>query len=66
MASPQTSFLWPGGEVLGLISFSDKILGAVLDTGLSGVVVRATQRENKVLRARLGREKQHLSLQVLL
>ena len=30
-----------------MISFNYKILGAVLDTGLSGVVVGATQRENK-------------------
>ena len=49
-----------------MISFDYKILGAVLDTDLSGVVVGATQRENKVLRQRLGRQKQQLSLQVLL
>ena len=65
---PRLHSLWlgVGGEVLGLISFNYKILGAVLDTDLSGVVVGATQRENKVLRQRLGRQKQQLSLQVLL
>ena len=68
---PRLHSLWPGlggggVEVLGLISFNYKILRAVLDTDLSGVVVGATQRENKVLRERLGRQKQQLSLQVLL
>lgn len=57
MTSSQTS-LWPGGGVLGLVSLDRMVLGGHgLDTGPSGVVEGAPQRESEVLRDILGRLK---------